>query len=233
MISSSTAKIISLLPVKVVKFVSKRVVDAYLKKYANIIVEGSDNLTGIKTPTLFVCNHLSNSDGLVLDKALKQINPTFVAGVKLSDNAVTNIGINVVKTTNIQPNSADLDGIKNTVKLVKEGESLVIFPEGTRSRVGSMIQAKRGILLIARMTGAPIIPIGLYGSDKLLPIHKKGDMSAESFNYADVHINIGKQFDYPKRAKNQDKKEYEEFATNFIMKKIAELLPEDYRGVYK
>ena len=109
----------------------------------------------------------------------------------------------------------------------------MIFPEGTRSRVGSLIEAEKGIFLISRMTGAPIVPIGLCGTEKLLPINKEGDMSSEAFNYADVHINIGKQFEFPKRAKEQDKKEYEDFAAKYIMKKIAELLPENYRGVYK
>lgn len=233
MISTTTAKIINILPDKFVTYVSKKVVDKYLKKYANINIEGSENLKGIKTPTIFICNHLSNSDGLVLDKALKEIDPTFVAGVKLSNNAVTSIGVNVIKTTNIKPNTADKEGLKNTIKLVKQGESLLIFPEGTRSRVGSLIEAKKGILLIARMTGSPIVPIGLYGTEKLLPINKEGDMSAETFKFADVHINIGKQFGFPKRAKEQDKKEDEDFATKYIMKKIAQLLPENYRGVYK
>ena len=233
MISATTAKIINILPNKFVTYISKKMVNKYLKKYASISIQGSENLKGLKTPTIFICNHLSNSDGLVLDKALKEIDPTFVAGIKLSNNAITSIGVNVVKTTNIKPNTVDKDGLKKIVSLVKQGESLLIFPEGTRSRVGSLIEAKRGVLLIARMTGAPIVPIGLYGTEKLLPINKEGDMSAETFNYADVHINIGKQFEFPKRAKEQDKKEYEDFAIRYIMKKIAELLPENYRGVYK
>lgn len=216
MISTKTAKMINILPNKFVKYISKKVVDKYLKKYANINIQGSENLTEIKTPTIFVCNHLSNADGLVLDKALKEIEPTFVAGVKLSNNAVTSIGVNVIKTTNIIPNSVDKEGLKKIINLIKQGESLVIFPEGTRSRVGSLIEAKKGILLIARMTGAPIVPIGLYGTEKLLPINKEGDMSAETFNDADVYINIGKQFEFPKKAKDQDKKEYEDFATNYI-----------------
>ena len=233
MISATTAKIINILPNKFVTYISKKMVNKYLKKYASINIQGSENLKGLKTPTIFICNHLSNSDGLVLDKALKEIDPTFVAGIKLSNNAITSIGVNVEKTTNIKPNTVDKDGLKKIVSLVKQGESLLIFPEGTRSRVGSLIEAKRGVLLIARMTGAPIVPIGLYGTEKLLPINKEGDMSAETFNYADVHINIGKQFEFPKRAKEQDKKEYEDFAIRYIMKKIAELLPENYRGVYK
>jgi len=233
MISTTTAKIIDILPDKFATYISKKILDKHLKKYANISVVGSENLKGIKTPTIFICNHLSNSDGLVLNKALKEIDPTFVAGVKLSNNTVTSIGINVMKTTNIKPNTADKEGLKKTIKLVKQGESLLIFPEGTRSRVSSLIEAKKGIFLIAKMTGAPIVPIGLYGTEKLLPINKEGDMSAETFNYADVHINIGKQFEFPKKAKEQDKKEYEDFAIKHIMKKIAELLPENYRGVYK
>ena len=233
MISITTAKLINILPDKLVKYISRKVVEKYLKKYANIIIEGSENLKGIKIPTIFICNHLSNSDGLVLDKALKEINPTFIAGVKLSDNAFTSIGVNVIKTINIKPNTADKEGIKKIINLVKQGESLLIFPEGTRSRVGSLIEAKKGIFLLAKMTGAPIVPIGLYGTEELLPINKEGDMSAETFNYADVHINIGKQFEIPKIAIERDKKEYEDFATKYLMRKIAELLPENYRGVYK
>ena len=58
-------------------------------------------------------------------------------------------------------------------------------------------------------------------------------MSGETFNNATVHINIGKQFEFPKRLKEQDKEEYEKFAIDYVMKKIAELLPEKYRGIYK
>ena len=233
MISDKVAKLINILPNGLVKYVSKKIINRYLNKYANITVQGRENIKGIKQPTIFICNHLSNADGLVLDKVLKDINPTFVAGVKLSNNALTSIGMNVVKTTNIKPNSADKEGLKRIIKLIKQGESLVIFPEGTRSRIGSLIEAKRGILLIARMTGAPIIPIGIYGTEKLLPISKEEDMSAEKFQHADVYVGIGKQFELPKQEKEQDKKEYEALTMNYMMKQIAQLLPESYRGVYK
>ena len=139
----------------------------------------------------------------------------------------------MIKTTNIKPNSADKEGIKKVLKLFRQGESLLIFPEGTRSRAGSLIEAKKGVILIARITGAPIVPVGLYGTEKLLPINMDGNMSAETFNNADVYINIGHQFEMPKQEKDQSKKDYEDFASKYLMTKIAELLPESYKGVYK
>lgn len=233
MISGTTVKIMNLLPKRIIRLLSKSYVNINLKKYANMRVIGKENLDGVLLPTIFICNHISNADGLVLNKVLNEVNPTFVAGVKLSNNIVTNIGINVVKTTSIIPNSVDQEGLKRIINLIKGGESIVIFPEGTRSRVGSMNEAKRGIQLIARMTGAPIIPIGVYGTEQLMPINLDGDMSSELFQRADVYVNIGCQFEYPKKLKGQDKKAYEASAINFIMNKIAELLPENYRGVYK
>ena len=221
------------LPNKLDAYLSKQIISKYLKKYANIHIVGSENLKGIKTPTIFISNHLSNADGLVLEKALKAIDPTFVAGEKLSSNAVTSIGVHVIKTTTIKPNTADKEGLQKIINLVKQGESLLIFPEGTRSRVSSLIEAKKGILLIAKMTGAPIVPIGLHGTEKLLPINKDGNMRAEAFNYADVHIHIGKQFELQMRLKEQNKNDYEENTIKNMMKKIAELLPENYRGIYK
>lgn len=143
MISSRTAKLIGYLPKGMLKYVSKKVVDRYLNKYANITVLGKDNIENIKEPVIFIGNHLSNSDGLVLQKVLRDKNVTFVAGMKLSNNPLTNIGMSIVKSITIKPNSADKEAINAIIKTVKAGESIFIFPEGTRSRTGSMIEAKK------------------------------------------------------------------------------------------
>lgn len=233
MLSETFAKLINKLPSKPRRMLSRHIVNTYLNKYARIHVQGQEGLREIIQPTLFVCNHLSNADGLVLQRVLRGVDPTFVAGEKLSTDAVTRIGSNAVKTTVIKPNSADKAGLKRIINLIKSGESILVFPEGTRSRTGSLIEAKRGVLLIARATGVPIVPMGIYGTEKLLPINMEGHMSREQFCDSDVFINIGDQFQMPRRESSQDRKAYEADVLETIMMRIAHLLPEAYQGVYR
>jgi 1-acyl-sn-glycerol-3-phosphate acyltransferase len=233
MISPKMAKLVSYLPKGLVNFLSKKIVNRYLKKYANIKVIGKENMDTDTKPVIYIGNHLSNSDGLVLAEVLKDRDVTFVAGVKLSNNPLTNIGINVVKTITIKPNSADKDALNSIIKTVKNGHSVFIFPEGTRSRNGSMIEAKKGILLIAKLTAVPIIPVGIWGSEKLMPINKEGDMGSEKFYHADVMVSFGEPIIVPKKEKGEDRHLYDDRVLNTLMKGIARLLPEEYRGVYK
>ena len=234
MLSPVAVKIISILPDKVVVFVAKKIVARYLKKYANIKVEGFDKVDKVEGTKIFICNHLSNSDGLVLDKLLKEkYDPYFIAGVKLEDDPITRLGAMLVKRIEIKPNSPDKDSINKIIKAIKGGENILIFPEGTRSRTGAMIEVKRGILLFARMTKAKIIPIGMSGTDVLLPVNDSGDMGKETWNKSDVVIKFGDPIELPKKEEGEDKHSYDNRCMYTLMKSIADLLPEKYRGVYK
>jgi 1-acyl-sn-glycerol-3-phosphate acyltransferase len=232
MISPGMSRLIGMLPDSIIKFLANKILYGYVKKYANIKVNGIENLKGVKKPMLFICNHLSNSDALVLNKTFKEQDLAFVAGVKLNANVLTNLGMHITKTINIKPNAADKDAISHTVKYLKEGNNVLIFPEGTRSRDGKMNEAKKGIVLIQRLSKATVIPVGLTGTEKLLPINDK-DMALEDFRYADVTINVGKPVEIPPKGKDEDRREYDDKVLNIMMKSIAELLPESYRGVYK
>jgi len=67
MLSPITVKILNFLPDSFLVKVAKRLVNGYIKKYANLSINGLENIDEIKKPRIFVCNHLSNSDGLILD----------------------------------------------------------------------------------------------------------------------------------------------------------------------
>ena len=234
MLSPIAITIIKRLPEGLVIKIGQKIVANYMKKYANITINGMGNIDNAKKPRIFVCNHLSNSDGLVLSKILKEkSDPYFIAGVKLSDDPITQLGTKIVKNIPIKPSSADKEAITKVVKVLKGGDDILIFPEGTRSRTGGMIEGKKGILLFARMSKAEIIPIGMAGTDKLLPISEDGDMGSEKWQNADVTINIGEKIVFPQKEKDQDRHEYDDRCMEILMRSIANLLPEKYRGVYK
>ncbi|MFH1684507.1 MAG: lysophospholipid acyltransferase family protein [Candidatus Margulisiibacteriota bacterium] len=76
--------------------------------------------------------------------------------------------------------------VETIIEIIKEGESVLIFPEGTRTKTGELGKFKRGSLLAALKSGAPIIPIAISGSFNIM---KKGSWL---FNPCPVKFSIGK-----------------------------------------
>lgn len=225
--------LVTMLPEFMQKFLAKKYLEREFRKKVKISVEGRENLDLVKEPTIFIGNHLSNIDAvLYIDLLKERFDPYFVAGVKLNKERLTNLFKLLFKTIDIKPNSADIESMREIINKVKEGNNLVIFPEGTRSRTGAMIEAKKGILLIAKLTKAQIMPISMMGTEKVLPIDRGEDMGKERIHEGEIKIRIGKPFDLPKKEKEEKKEEYEERAMNIIMGSIARNLDEEYRGFY-
>lgn len=64
---------------------------------------------------------------------------------------------------------SDIGALRRTIKVLEEGEGLVLFPEGTRTHDGTLGAAKPGVGLIACKTQAPVIPVVIRGSYDALP----------------------------------------------------------------
>jgi 1-acyl-sn-glycerol-3-phosphate acyltransferase len=101
--------------------------------------------------------------------------------------------------------------------------ALTLFPEGTRTR-GAMRKAQRGPATIAMRTGVTVLPVGITGT------HTLGGVLRALTPTAEITVTIGKPFKVTDAGRSR--KEAIDQATEEVMVRIAELLPESYRGVY-
>lgn len=136
-------------------------------------VSGKEKIDKSKSH-IYVANHASLYDIPILlaglddnvcimyKKELEKI-PIFGYGLKKSPF------ISIVRS---DPRKA-LESIQNSLKTLKDGDSLFIFPEGTRTTDGSMTPFKRGAFMIASMSGLPIVPVSIKGSFDILSKDKK------------------------------------------------------------
>lgn len=121
----------------------------------------------------------------------------------------------------------DRTAMHKMVDAVLSGKSLMIAPEGGRSHTPCMRKAKSGITYLFEKTMANILPVAMMGTtDDFLSkiLHGK---------HPQASVTVGKPFLLP--VFDEDGKtgsELRQEKVDFVMKKIAEMLPEDYRGYY-
>jgi 1-acyl-sn-glycerol-3-phosphate acyltransferase len=127
-----------------------------------------------KRQYVFMVNHQSNIDIPVLIQSLPARRLRWIAKKELL--WVPFFGWAMWAAKHITVNRADrfdaLGSLKRAKERMKDGVSLVVFPEGTRGSEGDLLPFKRGGFLLAVKTGTPIVPVTINGSAATLP---KGD----------------------------------------------------------
>ena len=121
----------------------------------------------------------------------------------------------------------DIKNLRKAISLMEHNNILVIAPEGTRSRVGSLIEAKPGVSYLATKLNRPIMPVAITGTeDKALFGNLK------KLRRAHITLTAGEAFILPPLPRENRDEVLRQY-TNEIMCRIAALLPEQYRGFYK
>jgi 1-acyl-sn-glycerol-3-phosphate acyltransferase len=129
----------------------------------------------------------------------------------------------------VDRSGADIEAFRTAQGILEAGQALLIFPEGTRSRDGSLQKARDGLAMLALRTGAPIVPIGVADTDKVWPKDRK----PRPWPGGHVTVRIGTPFRVADEIPaDLDRKTAKSLATDVIMRRIAALLPERQRGAY-
>jgi 1-acyl-sn-glycerol-3-phosphate acyltransferase len=146
-----------------------------LRTLWTIRVEGMDAHLPARGPVILAANHLSVSDHLFLPAVCpRQV--SFLAkveyftgrGVQARATATFLRAIGLIPV-NRDGGRAAAASLQQAQQVLRAGRVFGFFPEGTRSPDGRLYRGKTGVARIALRTGAPVLPIGLVGTDRAQP----------------------------------------------------------------
>ena len=156
---------------------------------------------------IVAANHLSYADPFIL--GICQRKPfTFVAKDTLFKNKIVGFYLDRLGVIPIKRETSDFRALRETIRRLKHGSSVVLFPEGTR--LGNDKNAQPGIGFLAVKSGVPIIPAFIEDSDKALP------PGAKWFRRYPVKVHFGKPIHF------EENRSYPEIAEE-IMQNIYSL----------
>ena len=123
-------------------------------------------------PCIYVCNHQSFLDPPLISSIFE--NPVhFLARKTLFDNWFLKWALPLCNALPIDQKRPDPGSILKVLRLVRKGESIIIFPEGSRCEDGQIHEAMPGIgLILGRLAGVPVQPIRIEGAYDCLPPHR-------------------------------------------------------------
>ncbi|MCM1055921.1 MAG: 1-acyl-sn-glycerol-3-phosphate acyltransferase [Bacteroides sp.] len=139
----------------------------YIMFRPKVIWEDRSMKKGLKnTPCIFTANHTSHTDGLFAGAVLNRYKPYSLVAKDWYDKKFMGFFLKKARTVPIDRYNPDADWYVTGQELIKNGSPMLIFPEGSTSKDGSMKEFKPGAALLAAKTGAPVIPCAIGGGYK-------------------------------------------------------------------
>lgn len=185
-------------------------------------VRGRENVPR-EGAVVVVANHLNLADPPVLGASLGR-RVVFMAKKELFQSRLSSYLIRSLGAFPVQRGGPVREALRQANQVLANGQVLVVFPEGRRSKNAQLQPAFPGSALIALHNGVPVLPVGITGTEKI-----KG--AAWFLRRPKITVNIGRPFSLSPVSNNLTKAELAEL-THFVMERIAELLPPEYRGSY-
>ncbi len=175
-------------------------------------------------PLILVTNHVSFLEIPVLHSRLLPRRVIGLAKAESWQNPLLARLFDLWGAIPVRRGEPDLKALRRCLDVLRDGAILVIAPEGTRSRHGSLQRAHSGVVAIALRSGAPILPLAFYGGEKLA-------RNARRLRRTPFHITVGVPFTLDP-GEGRLTHERRQALADEIMYRLAALLPAEYRGVY-
>ncbi len=154
-------------------WVVKGVLTPLLRVLYRVKVEGRQNIprTG---PVILAANHRSFLDSIFLPLVLRR-RVTFVAKAEYFDDPKTAWFFRGVGQIPIrrEGGSASERALESAAEVLQAGGVFAIYPEGTRTRDGYLHRGHTGVARLALRCGAPIVPVGMIGTDEIQPVDRR------------------------------------------------------------
>lgn len=173
-------------------------------------------------PLIFASNHVNMLDPALLAVLVRR-RIVFMGKIELWKTPVIGPLYGLIGFIPVRRFEADLGALRGAESTLGDNQVLGMFPEGTRSGKPGLGKGQPGTAIIALRTGTPILPVAISGTAGVA-------VPRSLLRLTRVRVVFGKPFRLPEGRRL--KAELVEECTERIMREIAVLLPEEYRGVY-
>ncbi len=179
-----------------------------------------------KGPYILATNHINFLEAPILYIFMRPRRTIAMAKKELWDKKFTAFLMNLWEVLPINRGGVDIQGMKNCIKVLEDGDFLCLAPEGTRNKTGRLLSGKAGVIMFAQKGNAPIIPLAHWGGEDIVKNIKR-------FRRTPITIRVGEpvNISIPEGVKS-DSKVRQQIADE-VMIEIARLMPEKYHGAYE
>ena len=203
-----------------------RVLHLAMLPIASITIHGAKHMPK-DGPLIVASNHLHNFDPVVIGIALhRNLRP--MSKKELWKTRFSGCVVEFYGAFRVNRGKPDRAALRFAEELLKQGEVLFMFPEGSRSTSGKIEQVLPGAAFVAVRTGALILPVGVSGTQSL-PLDAKAAKTPHHRGRSHVTVTVGEPFHL---TPGPNGKYDMTAATDEIMRHVAALLPPEYRGIY-
>lgn len=136
-----------------------------VRAYGRVRFSGTDNLPA-SGPAILVANHPSDVDPILLAIALPRT-VHFMGDVVQFQRAFVGPIIARLGAFPVHKGSPDRRGVETALELLRRGEVIALFPEGDLYRRADPEPFGRGVGFLAARSGAPVIPVGIAGAERI------------------------------------------------------------------